>query len=226
MNGHEYYGRPYGGLVKDIVSSVCTAGSVLLLVCNIISNYIQNEMNPAETILHDPLSFIFTLLPVGVSTVIRLSGVIKGGFRGLETVAWVIKPLLRVGGIFICLILIIFLDWDVGLEFIEPIPFFKKFLVMLGFCFLSSACFAYLDGESVLDYLLREAAVAFAVLCIVNGCVHTAGNVADFMTHGESLVSAWISGIIIFSLAYIPVAAVNLLFSIVAVILLFFGISV
>lgn len=227
MNGRGYDNWPDDKQdIKDRVSLVCTVGSVLWLVYCIVRNYIQDGMQPLETVIHDPFSFIFTLVPVGISILIHISRIIDEGFRGPETVAFIIKPLLRIGGIFICLILIIFLDLDTGLNLPDGITFLKKCLALLGLSFLSSVCFAYIDGDSVLDCILRETGIFFSVLCIVNGCVETAGGLDVLMAHGESLIEAWVCGIIFLSFLYFFYALVCLFFGVIAFILHILGLRV
>lgn len=188
--------------IQDFISSLCTAGSVLLLLYALVRNYVQDGTQPLETVLHDPLSFLFTLLPIGISVLVHLSKIIDEGFRGPETVAYIVKPVLRIVSILIGVALIFFLGLDMGLDLLMGLPFLKKYLALLGLSFLSGVCFAYLNSDSIWDCTLREIFIFSAVLCIVNSCIQTSASIHTLMSHGESLITAWSGGIIYFSFLY------------------------
>lgn len=205
--------------INDFVGTLCTAGSALLLFYNIVHNYMQYGMQPSETVLKDPLSSLFTILPITIGVLIRLFEVVKGGFGCLEILACIVRPIARLAGIFLSLMLIFSLEMDTGLDLPVGLTFPKKYLFLLALGVLSGILFAYIDGEDFLDYVIRENMIIFSVLCIVNGCIQTRASLDMILADGICVPMAWIEGMIFFSILYALLALFYLFFGIIGAIL-------
>lgn len=186
-----------GESIKSKISNICTVISVISLIYKLCYSYFIEGVPFQQTVLHSPLDYIITFVPIIVGIIINLSEVIAEGLHGPKTVKPIMKPAIIVLTILIEFIVIDRFKMYEGFvtdSSIDNDSFLKGLLFLVLISVLEAVVIAFFEGD--LPHAVWTRTTFWSMwftLSAVLGCLQTNQYIAYYQ--GTDVFIAWLCSV-------------------------------